>query len=115
MRLAKTSSTKTDGRQFWEKCLFARSVEKNDPGFNGKFDCVRKNIFLKVGGFDDDHFGDDIGIGGEDADLYLRLKEQGNVVLSNARIIHLHYLGSHYKLAEKKKNRKIKLKNYYIF
>ena len=97
---------------FWEKCLFARVVEKDDPGFNGKFDCVRKEIFNKVGGFNDDIYGEDIGIGGEDADLYLKLAKYGTVALSRAKVIHLHYLGKNYKLSDWVKNRKLLARTY---
>lgn len=97
---------------FWEKCLFARVVEKDDPGFSGKFDCVRKDVFIKVGGFNDDIYGEDIGIGGEDADLYLKLAKKGTVFLSKARVIHLHYLGKNYNLSDWIKNRKLLSRTY---
>lgn len=97
---------------FWEKCLFARVVEKDDPGFNGKFDCVRKEVFTKVGGFNDDIYGEDIGVGGEDADLYLKLAKEGTVVLSKAKVVHLHYLGKNYKLSDWIKNRKLLTRTY---
>jgi len=97
---------------FWEKCLFARSVGKKNPGMNGKFDCVRKEAFLKVGGSNTVTFGGDVSIGGEDADLYLRLESQGKLVLSEARVIHLHYLGNNYKLSDWIKNRKLLARTY---
>ena len=97
---------------FWQKCLFARAVDQENPGLNGKFDCLRRRIFLKIGGFDDVHFGEDIGIGGEDGDLHIRLLEEGSVVLSKATVIHLHYLGSNYKMTDWIKNRKLLAKTY---
>lgn len=97
---------------FWQKCLFARAVDKDSPGFNGKFDCIRRNVFLKVGGFDVVTFGKDVSMGGEDADLYLRLEAQGKMVLSEAKTIHLHYLGPGYKLSDWIKNRKLLARTY---
>lgn len=97
---------------FWQKCLFARAVGKDNPGFNGKFDCIRKSAFLKIGGFDEITYGRDVNIGGEDADLYLRLETQGKMVLSKAKTIHLHYLGSGYKLTDWIRNRKLLARTY---
>lgn len=97
---------------FWQKCLFARAVGKDSPGFNGKFDCLRRDIFLEIGGFDAVHYGENIGIGSEDADLYLRLRKKGKILLSTARVIHLHYLGGNYQLSDWIKNRKLLAKSY---
>lgn len=97
---------------FWEKRQQVRVVGKENPGFNGKFDCVRRKTFLKIGGFDDENFGEDIGIGGEDADLYLRLESQGKIALSKAKVIHLHYLGGDYALFDWIKNRKLRARTY---
>jgi len=97
---------------FWQKCLFVRAVGKESPGFNGKFDCIRKSVFLKIGGSDEKNFGKDISIGGEDADLYLRLESQGKIVLSKAKVIHLHYLGSNYSLSDWIRNRKLLARSY---
>ena len=100
-----------DRYNFWQKCLFSRSVGKESPGFNGKFDCVRKDIFLKIGGFSE-FLGGSLGIGGEDADLYLRLQNEGDIVLSHAKVIHLHYLGSNYSISDWIKNRKLLARTY---
>lgn len=97
---------------FWQKCLFARAVDTEQPGLNGKFDCFRRDVFLKIGGFDEVHFGDNIGVGGEDADLHIRLRKKGKVVLSQARVTHLHYLGKNYKMVNWIKNRKLLAKTY---
>jgi glycosyltransferase involved in cell wall biosynthesis len=97
---------------FWQKCLFARAVGKDSPGFNGKFDCLRRDAFLSIGGFDTKHYGHNIGIGSEDADLYLRLRNKGLIVLSEARVIHLHYMGGNYKLSDWIKTRKLLAKSY---
>jgi len=74
---------------FWEKCFFSREVGRGVSGLATKFDCIRKDAYQKAGGFDMENFG----VGGEDADLHGRLKKIGKVILSQARVTHLHYLG----------------------
>lgn len=75
---------------FWEKCFFSREVGNGVSGLATKFDCIRKEAYQKAGGFDMENFG----VGGEDADLNDRLRRIGKVVLSQARVTHLHYLGN---------------------
>lgn len=74
---------------FWEKCFFSREVGKGVAGLATKFDCIRKNAYQKAGGFDMENFG----VGGEDADLHERLRRIGKVVMSQAKVTHLHFLG----------------------
>ena len=73
---------------FWQKCLFATVVGKESPGLNGKFDCYKKEIFLKIGGYDEKRFSHFIGA--EDANMHLRLKREGKIVPTEARVLHLH-------------------------
>ncbi|MEK7502025.1 MAG: glycosyltransferase family 2 protein [Patescibacteria group bacterium] len=101
-----------DTYNFWQKCLFSRSVDKESAGFNGKFDCVKKKAFVRVGGFNEISFGGDVSVGGEDADLYLRLENKGKLILSKAKVIHLHYLGNNYSLSDWIKNRKLLARTY---
>jgi glycosyltransferase involved in cell wall biosynthesis len=101
-----------DTYNFWQKRLQIRAVEKYSPGMNTKFDCIRKEVFLKLGGFDDMHFGEQKGTGAQDADLYLRLKKKGDVVLSQAHVIHLHYLGKNYTIQNFITNRKLFARTY---
>lgn len=77
---------------FWEKCFFARLAGKGHAGPTAKFDCIRKDIYLTVGGFDTVNFG----VGGEDMDLAKKIEAQGKFALSKAHATHLHYLGSGY-------------------
>ena len=79
---------------FWEKCFFAREVGTGTAGLTTKFDCIRKDAYQKIGGFDLENFG----VGGEDADIHDRLRTIGKVVKSSARVTHLHYLGEGYSL-----------------
>ena len=96
---------------FWQKYRFTRLLGK-EIGFNGKFDCIRKDIFEKIGGFDEERFARDEAIGGEDADLFLRLKKFGELVHSTAEVIHYHYLGSNYSLKDHIKTRKMLARTY---
>ena len=61
-----------------------------------------------MGGFNEISFGGDVSVGGEDADLYLRLENKGKLILSKAKVIHLHYLGNNYSLSDW-----IKIENYW--
>lgn len=96
---------------FWEKCHFSRVAGVETTGFNGKFDCIRRSIFLKLGGFDTTNFIGK-GVGGEDADFYLRLQTVGHVVLSSARVTHLHYLGKEFSLYDWIRIRKLLARTY---
>ncbi len=73
---------------FWQKCLFATVAGTEANSLNGKFDCYKKETFLKIGGYDEKKFSHFIGT--EDADMHLRLKKEGKVVPTNARVLHLH-------------------------
>ena len=97
---------------FWEKCLLARAVGESVQALNGKFDAVKRIFFLSIGGFDETNYGHDIFVGGEDADLGVRLKRIGEVVQSPARVIHLHYLDNDYSLGNWIANRKLLARSY---
>jgi len=89
---------------FWEKCLLAVHAGVPTPGLVGKIDCYQKKTLLTIGGYDALKYKE---IGGEDADLHLRLREQGKIVETTAKVLHLHYLDKHFKLIDwitKKKN-----------
>jgi glycosyltransferase involved in cell wall biosynthesis len=96
---------------FWQKYRFTRLLGK-EVGFNGKFDCIRKDTFDKVGGFDEVRFARDEAIGGEDADLFLRLKKYGELVHTDAEVIHYHYLGSEYSMQDHMRTRKMLARTY---
>ncbi|MFN7138673.1 MAG: glycosyltransferase family 2 protein [Limisphaerales bacterium] len=91
---------------FWGKVMMARWVGRVHQGISGKLDLIRRDVFLKIGGYDTERFS----FAGEDMDLFLRLSEQGEVFISNAEIIHYHsqkkplrfrdMLTKHYQLAE---------------
>lgn len=81
---------------FWQKAQFAPVVGTKKPSMNGKFDCYRKKVFLKVKGYDEEKFGADVG--SEDADMHLRLQQIGKVVASSAEVIHVHNLNKNFGL-----------------
>lgn len=71
---------------FWGKILMARWVGEFKQGISGKFDLIRKNVFLEIGGYDTQNFS----FAGEDMDLYMRLSQKGEVAVSKVRVLHLH-------------------------
>ena len=89
---------------FWQKCLFAQSVGKEQHNLNGKFDAYNKSVFLRIGGYDTKNFNHNIG--SEDADMHFRLSAQGIVAATNARVVHLHGLDSGYTLFDWIKRRR---------
>lgn len=81
---------------FWEKCLFSRIAGKGYAGPTSKFDCIKKDVYQKVGGFDTVQFS----VGGEDMDFAKKISGMGKFVLSKAKATHLHYLGDDFTFAE---------------
>lgn len=97
---------------FWQKCLFARAVDRERPSMCGKFDCVRREVFLRVGGYDTRRFTANCGYGGEDADAHHRIARVGRVVASEAQVIHLHDLSRNYGLRTLFVTRKLLARTY---
>lgn len=97
---------------FWEKCLLAQSVGKNIAGLNAKCDCHKKEAFLKAGGFDEVNYAIGGNMGGEDADLAMRLQKLGKIEVSSATVIHLHDLRPNYSLSDWVGNRKLLARSY---
>lgn len=97
---------------FWQKCLFAHVVDKKVSSGNGKFDCYKRDAFLSIGGYDVVNFGHNIGIGSEDADLYLKLQDVGSIAVSEARVIHLHNLSKDYSFWDWMNNKKFMGRSY---
>lgn len=96
-----------DKYNFWEKYFAARMVENYSSLMVLKFDCVRREAFLSVGGFDEVNFGGDDRIGGEDADLSNRLKHHWRIVRSDAKSYHLHYVSEDYSLRQMMQSKKM--------
>ncbi|RJQ26308.1 glycosyltransferase [Candidatus Parcubacteria bacterium] len=97
---------------FWEKYHAARMVDNKSSLMVLKFDCVKRDTFLKIGGFDEQNFGGDGAIGGEDADITARLQKMGKIVRSKADSLHLHYMASDYTLFNMMKSRKMYARSY---
>jgi GT2 family glycosyltransferase len=79
-----------DSYGFWGKVLMAKWVGTTKQGISGKFDLVRKTVFDKIGGYDNDHFR----FAGEDVDLCVRLMNEGRLVVTEAEVIHHHHQGN---------------------
>ena len=77
---------------FWEKYFFARVAGQNIAGFTTKFDSVRREVFIRIGGVDTVNFS----VGNEDGNLHDKLREVGKVVKSEAVVSHLHFIGEGY-------------------
>lgn len=97
---------------FWEKYLLANMVGVKVPSGNGQFECVKKETFFKIGGYDEKNFGGLGLIGGEDADFHTRLRKVGKIVLSNALVLHLHYVGKNFFFINVLKSKKLNARSY---
>ncbi len=95
---------------FWEKCLFARVVDTEIPALLGKFDCIRKDIFIKLGGYDEKNFVE--GADASDANMHFRLKKEGRVVPTSAKVVHLHYMKGDFTLKDWIDRRKLLARAY---
>ncbi len=96
---------------FWEKYFAARMVDDASSLMVLKFDCLRRDAFLSVGGFDEINFGGD-SVAGEDADLTNRLNRYWHILRSSARSYHLHYMAPDYSLSQMIKSRKMYARSY---
>lgn len=97
---------------FWQKYLFANSVGVKVPSGNGQFECIRKDTYSKLGGYDVKNFGGEGIIGGEDADFHTRLKKIGEIALSNALVLHVHYIGKNFSFINVLKSKKVNARSY---
>ena len=75
---------------FWQKFLFASAVERVGHMRCAMFDAVRRNIYLKAGGFNEKRFTSTCGYGGEDNDAQVRFSRFGRQLFTEARVVHLH-------------------------
>jgi glycosyltransferase involved in cell wall biosynthesis len=93
---------------FWGKVMMARWRGRVWQGISGKFDLIRKDVFLKIEGYDTKTFK----YSGEDMDLCLRLMEQGEVfVAEDVAILHCHKQG---KQGKKVRCRDLFTRNYQL-
>jgi len=97
---------------FWQKHLFARALCREIHSMCGKFDCIRKDVFLRVGGYDTQRFTATCGYGGEDADACHRIARMGQIARTDAQVIHLHDLSAGYGLRALLTTRKMLARTY---
>jgi len=97
---------------FWQKYLFARVALTEKPSMCGKFDCIRKEAYQRVGRHNTKRFTVSCGYGGEDSDLHARLIKAGKIVGTSARVIHLHDLSGDYGLRSLFGTRKMLARTY---
>jgi len=80
-----------DKYDFWGKVLMARFQKSRDKdNYDTKFNGVRKDIFQKMNGFDEERYP----IGGEDFDFFVRLAALGRIAKTGVEVEHLHGYGS---------------------
>ena len=79
---------------FWQKFLFASAVERVGHMRCAMFDAVRRDIYLKAGGFNEKRFTSTCGYGGEDNDAQVRFSRFGRQLFAEACVVHLHAFSS---------------------
>lgn len=75
---------------FWQKFLFASAVDRVGHMRCAMFDAVRRDLYLKAGGFNEKRFTSTCGYGGEDNDAQVRFSKYGKQLFTEARVVHLH-------------------------
>ena len=75
---------------FWQKFLFASAVERVAHARCAMFDAVRRDTYLRAGGFNEKRFTTTCGYGGEDNDAQVRFSRFGRQLFTEARVVHLH-------------------------
>ncbi len=79
---------------FWQKCFFARQLGVRQRGLDGKFDCFRRTALEAAGMFD----GQTFRRAGEDGDIVRKLLTRGEVLGTDAGILHLHSRDPHFSM-----------------
>jgi glycosyltransferase involved in cell wall biosynthesis len=75
---------------FWGQVFLARYQGlRCEHDFDTKFNGVRRDVFERIGGFDDRRFP----YGGEDFDFRVRLAREGRIVGTGVEVEHLHGFG----------------------
>jgi len=97
---------------YWQKCLFAQVVGKSSWSLNGKFDAYKKDVYVKIGGYDTASFNNETG--SEDADMHFRLKKQGEIAKTTANVVHAHGMNPNYSLSDWIRRRKFLARTYAV-
>ena len=75
---------------YWQKFLFAMAVDRLESTRCATFDAVRRDLYLKAGGFNEHRFTSTCGYGGEDNDAQVRFSKFGKQLFTEAKVVHLH-------------------------
>ncbi len=79
---------------FWGKVFMARYVgDRVENDFDLKWNAVRKDVFQRLGGFDDQR----LPLGGNDFEFETRLLRTGKIVPTGVEAEHLHGLGKEHR------------------
>lgn len=97
---------------FWQKLLFSTAVERLESTRCATFDAVRRELFIKAGGFNEKRFTATCGYGGEDNEAQVRLGKFGRQVSTDAVAIHLHSLSPGYGFSSYLKTRAMLARTY---
>jgi len=97
---------------FWEKFQFVRAVDATAHSNNAIFDAIRRDAYLKAGGFDEKRFTTTCGFGGEDSDAALRISRLGKVLQTEACAVHAHGFPAHYPFSAYAANRALMGRTY---
>lgn len=81
---------------FWQQYFFARVVNRERHAMCAMCDAVRREAYLRMGGFDAQCFTSRSSYVGEDCDFHRRLLRQGRVVDASAKVLHVHDLSGGY-------------------
>ena len=83
---------------FWQKFLFASAVDRVGHMRCAMFDAVRRDLYLKAGGFNEKRFTSTCGYGGEDNDAQVRFSKYGKQLFTEVNVVHLHSFSPGYVL-----------------
>lgn len=82
---------------FWQRCMFARFVDRQVRLFTPKFAALRRRDLIQLGVFD----GETFRVAGEDGDLHRRAERQGfRIVPAPVAAVHLHSRDPHFGLRD---------------
>lgn len=97
---------------FWEKFQFVRAVDATNHSNNAIFDAIRREAYLKAGGFDEKRFTTTCGFGGEDSDAALRISRLGRTLRTEACAVHAHGFPARYPFSAYASNRAFMSRTY---
>jgi glycosyltransferase involved in cell wall biosynthesis len=82
---------------FWQRCMFARFVDRQVRLFTPKFAALRRRNLIELGAFDEETFR----VAGEDGDLQRRVERGGfRIELAPVAAVHLHSRDPHFGLRD---------------